>query len=403
MIKIPLAEKIRPLKLKDYVGQNEVKALIGDLLEKHIDNGYFPSLILWGPPGSGKTTLARIIAKGLNKPFFEFSAVNASTKDIERIVPKTIANNNLELFGQQNTSDTAPIIFLDEIHRFNKAQQDSLLPHIENGSIIFIGATTENPSFEVINPLLSRCRTIILKSLEANDIRKVIERGLIELKISAENEISDILINLSNGDARVALNILEIAANLSKNNKIDLEHLEKAIFRKNLNFDLKGEEYYNTISALHKSMRGSDPDASLYWLARMLESGQDPLYIARRVIRFSSEDIGLADTNALIIAVSAFKACEVMGMPECNLALAEAVVYMAKAPKSNRLYTAYGKVREDIDKYGGLPVPMEIRNAPTKFMKDIGYGKGYRYEHSSSAQKTDQEYLPERIKGHKYL
>ena len=401
----PLAEKLRPSRIEYFVGQEKIIEVIKSLLEKAKTSDFFPSLIFWGPPGSGKTTLARIIALNLGRTFFEFSAVNTSIKDIEKIIPKKrdFAEKGLGILPDFDEGKKPPVVFIDEIHRFNKAQQDALLPYVERGDIIFIGATTENPSFEVINPLMSRCRVLILQQHKPEDLKTIIKRGEKMLGVKVSPDAVDFLVLSSNGDARISLNVLEIAVQLSNSKEISLKNIEDALQRRSLGFDLKGEEFYNTISALHKSMRGSDPDSALYWLGRMLEAGQDPLYIARRVIRFASEDIGLEDPNALVVAVSAFKACEVVGMPECELALAEAVAYMAKSPKSNQLYVAYEKVKEDVQKYGNLPVPLEIRNPVTKFMKNIGYGKGYKYEHSKEAKKTDQEYMPKELKGKKYL
>jgi putative ATPase len=401
---IPLAERQRPYKIDDFVGQEEIRAVVKSLLTQSKSSGFFPSIIFWGPPGSGKTTLSRIIALELARKFYEFSAVNASTKEVEKVIPhKEEARIKGFDFIEERENTKAPVVFIDEIHRFNKAQQDSLLPHVERGNIVFIGATTENPSFEVIGPLMSRCRVLILNRHEDEDLKTIIKRGLNTLNNKMSTEVLDFISFSSNGDARIALNILEIASHLAVGKIIELKNVEDALQRHNLSFDLKGEEFYNTISALHKSLRGSDPDSALYWLGRMLEAGQDPLYIARRLVRFASEDIGLEDPQALILAMSAFNACQVVGMPECELALAQTVVYLAKAPKSNQLYIAYGKVKDDVKNFGNLPVPLEIRNAPTKFMKGIGYGKGYKYEHSPTAEKTDQEYMPSKLTGKKYL
>lgn len=298
----------------------------------------------------------------------------------------------------------APVVFIDEIHRFSKSQQDALLPLVEQGKIIFMGATTENPSFEIIAPLLSRCRVIVMDQLSEEDLKEIIKRALSNLNVELAEDAEKYLIQNSNGDARICINVLEIAHHLQQGKTINLESIQKALQKSFLSFDLQGEEFYNTISALHKSIRGSDPDAALYWLARMLEAGQDPLYIARRLIRLASEDIGLKDPQALVIAVAAFQACERVGMPECALALAEAVVYFAKSPKSNELYMAYEKASADAIKYVNLPVPLHIRNAPTKLMKDLGYGKDYNYYHSSKGEKLpDVEYFPDKLKGTKYL
>lgn len=404
----PLAEILRPTTLSDFVGQEHIvgnDGIISKLLKEGEKSKYFPSLILWGPPGCGKTTLARVIATELKRPFFEFSAVNTSIKEIEKQITEFSQKPNAGLFNEPAKKLTGvPIIFIDEIHRFNKAQQDALLPHVEQGKFILIGATTENPSFEVIGPLLSRTRVIILNQHSRENLEQIIKRALTEIKCQISDDAKDFLKESSNGDARVAINVLEISSHLVSNKKIDVKDIQQALQKSQLAFDLRGEEYYNTISALHKSMRGSDPDAALYYLARMLEAGQDPIYIARRVVRFASEDVGLRDPQALNLAISAFLACERLGMPECNLALAEAVVYLAKSPKSNNLYIAYGKAAEDVQKYGNLPVPFHIRNAPTKLMKDIGYGKDYDYSHSPTGDKNPEtEYMPDKLKGKKYL
>lgn len=399
---IPLAEQLRPRELAGFIGQEAVagpKGLVHTLLQSAQESSFFPSLILWGPPGCGKTTLARIIARTLKRPFYEFSAVNTSIKEIEKIVDAAKPQ------AQASILKTAPpIIFIDEIHRFNKAQQDSLLPHVENGTITFLGATTENPSFSVIRALLSRCRVVTLDELSEDNLRTVVHNGLSALKRTLKPEAEDFLVRASNGDARVALTVLEIASQLNTKKGISINDLEHGLQKRQLGFDHGGEEYYNTISALHKSIRGSDPHASLYWLARMLEAGQDPLYIARRLIRLASEDVGVVNPQALLIANAAYDACAHIGMPECKLALAQAVAYLAKTPKSNTLYKAYQAAAQDVQEFGNLPVPLHIRNAPTSHMKAWGYGKDYDYSHSAKGKKKEGiDYFPEELSGRTYF
>lgn len=379
----PLADKLRPNKLEDFLGQEEI---VGEskLLREAIKNDNIPSMIFWGPPGTGKTTLALIIAQKTNSEFIKISAVSSGLKDLREIIEKAGINHRL---GKKT------ILFIDEIHRWNKTQQDALLPHIENGLIILIGATTENPSFEVRGALLSRTRVFIFKQLDDKSMGKIIKKGMKSISVKMNKKSIDFLSGISNGDARVALNILEYASSQSK--EIDIDLIKEAAQKTALIYDKNGEEHYNIISALHKSMRGSDANASLYWLARLIEGGEDPLYIARRIIRFAAEDIGLANSRALDLAVNTYNACHYIGYPECNVILAEAAVYMAKSKKSNELYTAYNKVREDIERTGNLGVPLHLRNATTKLMEEIGYGKGYG--------KENQEYMPEKLKNKKYL
>jgi len=393
----PLADRIRPDCLDDFLGQEEIIGK-GKLLKQAIESDQLPSIIFWGPPGSGKTTLAYIVAKQTKSEFRQMSAVSSGIKDLRETVKQAEANKRL---GKKT------ILFIDEIHRWNKAQQDALLPHIEQGLITLIGATTENPSFEVIGALLSRCRVFVLKQLNKSQISEIIKRalkdkkkGLGKLNIKIDNKTIDTISEMSNGDARIALNVLEYASSIS--NKITLDIVKDAFQKSNLFYDKNGEEHYNIISALHKSMRGSDANAALYWLARMLEAGEDPLYVARRIVRFASEDIGLSNSQALEQAVAAYQACHFIGMPECNVILAQVVVYMAKCKKSNDLYVAYEKAAEDVRKYGNLPVPLHIRNAPTKLMEDLEYGKGYKYSPDFD-YKENQEYLPKELKDKKYL
>jgi len=396
-LKNPLADRMRPETLEEFLGQDEI---VGEkkLLREAIKTDKIPSMIFWGPPGTGKTTLASIIAKQTKSEFVRVSAVSSGLKDLREIIERAKVDQRL---GKRT------ILFVDEIHRWNKTQQDGLLPHIESGLITLIGATTENPSFEVRGALLSRSRVFVFKQLDKDSIALIIKRaikdkkkGLGSLKISINKKAIELLSLVSNGDARIALNILEYAASVS--NKIDVELIKEATQKASLLYDKDGEEHYNIISALHKSMRGSDANAALYWLARMVESGEDPLFIARRLVRFASEDIGLANSRALEQAVAAYQACHFIGYPECNVILAQAVVYMSKCKKSNELYVAYGKVAEDVRKYGNLPVPLHIRNAVTKLMEEVGYGKGYKYS-PSFGYKEDQEYMPEKLKGKKYL
>jgi putative ATPase len=393
----PLADRMRPENLVNFFGQEEVVGR-GRLLKKAIESDRVPSIILWGPPGSGKTTLAFIIAKQTKSDFIQMSAVSGGLKDLRDIIVKAEENQRLNI---------KTILFIDEIHRWNKKQQDGLLPCLESGLITFIGATTENPSFEVRSAVLSRCRTFVLEKLSEKQIEKIIvnalqdeEKGVAKLKLKIQPAVIKLIANLSNGDARTALNILEYVSTISK--KVEEKHVKEAVQRSHLMYDKNGEEHFNIISALHKAMRGSDENASIYWLARMLEAGEEPLYIARRVVRFASEDIGLANSKALEQAVAAYNACHFIGMPECNVILAQAVVYMAKCPKSNKLYTGYKKAASDVHEKGNLPVPLHIRNAPTKLMKDLGYGKDYKYSPNFDYNE-DQQYLPDELKDRKYL
>jgi len=394
----PLADRMRPRCLADYVGQRH---LLGEdnLLRRAIEEDRLFSMIFWGPPGSGKTTLARVIAQETQSHFTSFSAVLSGVKELRAVVEEALAQRQEH---QQKT-----ILFVDEIHRFNKAQQDAFLPHVESGLITLIGATTENPSFEVIAPLLSRSRVMILKPFSEEELAAMIaraladeERGLGGVHLRIEPEAVEVILWSADGDARTALNSLEAASSLVMDMEegqrlITREIVEKALQKKALQYDKGGEEHYNLISAFHKSLRGSDPDAALYWLGRMLAAGEDPLYIARRMVRFASEDVGNADPRALSVAMDAMQAFHFIGIPEGELALAQAAVYLATAPKSNALYAAYGKVKETIRQTGTLPVPLHIRNAPTKLMKEIGYGKDYKYAHDYRDAFAGQDYLPE--------
>jgi putative ATPase len=402
--KAPLAARMRPRAFAEFVGQVH---LVGEnrVLRKAIEADQLPSIILWGPAGCGKTTLAFVIASVTESHFSPISAVAAGVADLRQLVAEAKKRRK---YGQRT------ILFIDEIHRFNKAQQDAILPYVEDGTIILIGATTENPSFEVISPLLSRCRVFVLNALSDEEIKLIVERaiqdeerGLGKMNIELEADALNHLVIMSNGDARVALNALELAASATHPDEtgkryIKLDAIEDALQHRALLYDKAGEEHYNIISALHKSLRGSDPDAALYWLGRMLEAGEDPLYIARRLIRFASEDVGMADPQALVIATSAQQAVHFVGMPEADLALAQAVVYLATAPKSNSLYKAYGKVKEDVAQTRNEPVPMHIRNPATRLMRELGYGKGYKYPHNFPRHFVREQYLPPALKGKKY-
>jgi len=401
----PLAARMRPATLTEFVGQEH---LVGEgrVLRKAIDAGQLPSMILWGPPGSGKTTLASIIANTTSSHFSSVSAVTAGVADLRAIISEARERRGLH---QQKT-----ILFIDEIHRFNKAQQDAVLPYVEDGTITLIGATTENPSFEVIAPLLSRSRVYTLKPLAEAEIELIIrralvdaERGLGKMHVDINDDALKQLITVCNNDARTALNALELAAlttppDAGGSRTITLETIEDALQHRALLYDKGGEQHYDLISALHKSLRDSDPDAVLYWLARMLEAGEDPLFIARRLVRAATEDIGMADPQALVVAMAAQQAVHFIGMPEANLALSEAAVYLATAHKSNSLNTAYSRVQEEVKRGRNEPVPLHLRNAVTKLMKDIGYGQGYKYAHQYEGHVVAQEHLPPSLKGKKF-
>ena len=400
----PLADRMRPRTLEEYAGQLHLIGP-GKPLRTQIERDDTGSIIFWGPPGTGKTTLAQIIARMSKAEFIEFSAVLAGIKEIKQVM------SDAERARQYGTRT---IVFVDEIHRFNKAQQDAFLPHVEKGNIRLIGATTENPSFEINAALLSRCRVYTLEPLTEDQIVQLLsraladeERGLGRMNLKASPDILKKIANYTSGDARSAYNVLEVAAglavaDLSSKNEISDEIVHAALQKRVLLYDKTGEQHYNLISALHKSVRNSDPDAALYWLARMLEAGEDPLYVARRVVRMAVEDIGLADPNALSLCMAARDAVDFIGMPEGNLALAQAVVYLSVAPKSNALYTAYGAVRQDVEQTAAEAVPLHLRNAPTALMKGLGYGKDYQYAHDSEGKVADMQCLPDNLKDRKY-
>jgi putative ATPase len=399
----PLATRMRPRSLDELVGQEEVVGP-GTLLRRAIEADRLSSLILWGPPGSGKTTLARIVAATTKAHFAAVSAVTSGVADLRTAIKE--AGDRLGMHGQRT------VLFIDEIHRFNKAQQDAILPHVEDGTVILIGATTENPSFEVNSPLLSRSRVIVLRALTDDDVRTIVlralsdeERGLGGQNLTIDDEALDFLVNIANGDARFALNTLEFAATgagYGDRRVVAAELVGEAAQRRAGTYDKGGDDHYDAISALHKTIRGSDPDAALYWLARMLERGDDPLYVARRLVRFASEDVGLADPSALTLAMAVQQAVHFIGLPEGALALAELVVYLSLAPKSNAVYRAYGAAQDDVASTRNDPVPLHLRNAPTRLMQDLGYGKGYRYAHDFAGGVVAQQNLPDNLAGRRY-
>lgn len=398
----PLASRLRPETLEEFVGQTHLLGE-GKVLRQLIDRDQVASMIFWGPPGVGKTTLARIIAGKTKSNFIDFSAVTSGIKEIKEVMKEAESNR---LMGEKT------ILFIDEIHRFNKAQQDAFLPFVEKGSIILIGATTENPSFEINSALLSRCKVFVLQALSREELAELLKnaihspRGFGDQTIEISDEMLNIIANFANGDARTALNTLEMVIlngkSDGKTTKVTMETLEQCTSKKSLLYDKNGEEHYNLISALHKSMRNSDVNAAIYWLARMLEAGEDPLYVARRVARFASEDIGMADSRALEIAVAAYQACHFIGMPECSVHLTHAVTYMALAPKSNALYVAYETAKKDAIRMMAEPVPLQIRNAPTQLMKELNYGAGYQYAHDSEEKITNMKCLPDSLENRKY-
>ena len=398
----PLASRLRPDTLEGFVGQEHLLGP-GKMLRQLIERDQISSMIFCGPPGVGKTTLARVIANRTKATFIDFSAVTSGIKEIRAVMREAEDNSR---FGEKT------IVFVDEIHRFNKAQQDAFLPFVEKGSIILIGATTENPSFEVNGALLSRCKVFVLQGLKPEELTQLLARALSDprgfgdLKVEMAPDMLEAIANFANGDARVALSTLEMVV-LNGDAQDDhitvtAETLMQCISKKSLLYDKTGEEHYNLISALHKSMRNSDPDAAVYWLARMLEAGEDPLYIARRVTRFASEDIGLADPRALELAVAAYQACHLIGMPECTVHLTQAVVYMSLAPKSNALYRAYERAKADALEHLAEPVPLVIRNAPTRLMRELDYGKGYQYAHDAADKLTNMQCLPDTLAGREY-
>lgn len=382
----PLADLLRPKTLDEVIGQPHIVGPDG-ILRKMLISGFVPSMIFWGPPGCGKTTLAELVSTLTKSVFVSRSAVTTNLADIREII--ALAAKRLKESGQRT------VLFIDEIHRFNKAQQDALLPHVEKGTVIFVGATTENPSFEVISPLLSRSRVLVLHALTDDELTQITTRGFQYVKKDATPEAKELLLSFSNGDARQLLTVIEIAAKLNKKKILESADIEDAAQRKMLQYDTTGDEHYNTISAFIKSMRTSDVDAALYYLARMVKAGEDPLFIARRMVVFASEDVGMAQPTALVVANSVFRACETIGFPECQENLAHGVVYLCKAQKNREAYNAYMTALADVEQFGNLPIPLTIRNAPTTLMKNLGYGKGYE-------KYSKESFLPEKIKGKRY-
>ncbi len=397
----PLASKYRPKTLDDFIGQEHLVGEKGPI-KKFLEAGKIPSMIFWGPPGTGKTTLAYIISQDLYYDFYKLQAVTSGKAKLKKIIAKAMSNKEY---------NKRTILFLDEIHRWNKAQQDALLPYVEKGIITLIGATTENPSFRVISALLSRTKVFVFKQQTEEDIYNLLKKISKEEypDISISKKVMETMANLANGDIRSALNILEMSTTLAlseqedkKKAKITEDILRNAV-QKPLYYDKNGEEHYNIISAIHKSMRSSNPDAAAYWVERMLVAGEDPLYVARRLLRFASEDIGNADPQALILANSVYETCAKLGMPECSVSLVQLAIYLSNAPKDNSAYMAENLIKKDIEEHGNLPVPLHIRNAPTKLMKNIGYGKGYEYDHDLESKKSDQQCLPDKLKRKKYI
>src|SRR5213593_1442734 len=384
----PLATRLRPKKFEHMVGQDRVV----DVLRRLTRSGNLPSIILWGPPGSGKTTLAGLLATETNARMVSMSAVTAGVADLRKVVAEARVHRRAGI---------KTVLFIDEIHRFNKAQQDAILPHVEDGTVTLIGATTENPSFEVIAPLLSRSRVFRLEQLNRDELQQVVQRGLDQLKATIRDDARDALLEIARGDARVALNGLEAARALAGDGVIELDQVERALQERHLLYDRAGDQHYDIVSALIKSVRGSDPDAAVYWMARMLEAGEDVMFVARRLVISAAEDVGLADPQALQVAIAAQQAAHFVGMPEAVLPLTEAALYLALAPKSNSALTSYGAARELIEQTGNEPVPMHLRNAPTGLMKSMGYGRGYKYAHDFEGGIADQVHMPEKLKGRK--